>query len=65
MFSRAITLLIQVSTVDRITLRQVTSRRRYARPMLAVLADYIAGFRRGARIGKSHEFELVLEKEGA
>jgi hypothetical protein len=99
MTSRAITLLIQVSTADyadatrllkagnlnanpltlallgnsayaflhctfdRITLLQVTSRRRYSGPMPAGLADYIASFRRGLPIFKSHEFELVLESE--
>ncbi len=50
-------------TLERITLLQVTSRRRYSGPMPAVRADYIAGFRRGLPIHKSHEFELVLESE--
>src|SRR5713226_5047405 len=50
-------------TLERITLLQVTSRRRYSGPMPAVLAEYIAGFRRGLPIHKSHEFELVLESD--
>src|SRR5258708_11923003 len=50
-------------TLERITLLQVTSRRRYSGPMPAVLADYIAGFQRGLPIHKSHEFELALESE--
>jgi len=99
MTSRAITVLIQVSTADyadaarllragnlnanpltlallgisayafvsctmyRITLLQVTSRRRYSGPLPAVLAEFIAGFRRGLPITKSHDFELVLESD--
>jgi hypothetical protein len=50
-------------TLYRITMLQVTSRRRYSGPLPAVLADYIAGFRRGLTTLKSHEFELVLESE--
>ena len=50
-------------TVDRITLLQVTSRRYYSGPIPAVLADYLAGFRRGVRVFEDHEFELVLESE--
>src|SRR5258708_14704023 len=99
MISRAITLLIQVSTDDyadaarllkagnlnanpltlallgmsayafvnctfeRITLLQVTSRRRYSGPVPAVLADYLAGFRRGLLNHSSHEFDLVIESD--
>jgi hypothetical protein len=51
-------------TGDRITLRQVISRRRYSGPVPAVLADYLAGFRRGVRVFEDREFELVLENEG-
>jgi hypothetical protein len=51
--------------VDRIALLQVTSRRRYSGPVPAVLADYLAGFRRGRRVLEDHEFELVLESEDA
>ena len=51
--------------VDRIALLQVTSRRRYYGPVPAVLADYLAGFRRGRRVFEDHEFELVLESEDA
>src|SRR5258708_37812819 len=50
-------------TLDRITLLQVTSRRRYSGPIPALLADYIAGFRRGLPIFKSQAFHLVLETE--
>jgi hypothetical protein len=51
------------STVDRITLLQVTSGRRYSCPVPVALADYLAGFRRGVRISEDHEFELALESQ--
>ena len=51
-------------TADRITLFQVTSRRRYSSSVPTVLAKYLAGFRRGVRVREDHEFELVLESEG-
>ena len=53
------------STVDRITLLQVTSGRRYSCPVPVALADYLSGFRRGLRVFEIHEFDLVLESEGA
>jgi hypothetical protein len=51
-------------TADRITLLQVTSRRRYSGLVPTVLAKYLANFQRGVRDSTDHEFELVLESEG-
>jgi hypothetical protein len=50
-------------TEDRITLLQVTSRRRYSGSVPTPLAKYLADFQRGARVLKDHEFELVLVSE--
>ena len=49
-------------TADRITLLQITSRRRYTGSVPTVLAEYLAGFQRGARVLEDHEFALALEE---
>src|SRR5947208_1396013 len=51
-------------TVDRVTLRQVTSGRCYSGPLPALLASYLEGFRSGRHVLEEHEFELVLTSDG-
>ena len=50
-------------TAKRITVIDIATGRRYSGSVPAVLADYLAGFRRNVRVVEDHEFEVVLESE--
>ncbi len=47
-------------TNKRITLMEIATGRLYSASVPALLAFYLAGFRRGVRVLEDHEFELVL-----
>jgi hypothetical protein len=50
-------------TAKRIMLIDIATGRRYSGSVPAVLANYIAGFRRGRGVLEDHEFEVVLESD--
>ena len=45
---------------DQVTLRDIQTGERCAGSVPAVLAEYLAGFRRGVRVFEDHEFALTL-----
>ena len=51
-------------TAKQITLMDIATGRHYSGTMPAVLAKDLASSRRGVRVLKDHEFDLLLESEG-
>jgi hypothetical protein len=50
-------------TSKRIKLVEIATGRCYSGSVPAVLAHYVAGFRRVVRVLEDHEFEVVLERD--